>query len=63
LRTRATPVLGALVALALVREAGYVLAVMTAPGSLQNAREPLLLHRYEVLDSTGVSGLAAIVRD
>jgi peptidoglycan/xylan/chitin deacetylase (PgdA/CDA1 family) len=47
---------------ALVRRAGYVLAVTTRPGSLQEARHPLELHRYEVLDSTGVAGLAAILK-
>ncbi len=45
----------------LVREAGYVLAVTTRPGSAQSAQEPLELHRYEILDSTGVAGLAAIL--
>jgi peptidoglycan/xylan/chitin deacetylase (PgdA/CDA1 family) len=46
----------------LVRQAGYVLAVTTEPGSAQSARSPLALHRYEVLDTTGVSGLAAMLR-
>jgi peptidoglycan/xylan/chitin deacetylase (PgdA/CDA1 family) len=46
---------------ALVRQAGYVLAVTTQPGSRQDARAPLALHRYEVLDTTGVSGLASIL--
>jgi peptidoglycan/xylan/chitin deacetylase (PgdA/CDA1 family) len=46
---------------ALVREAGYVLAVTTDPGSVQESADPLELHRYEVLDSTGVAGLAALV--
>ena len=49
-------------AAALVRRAGYVLAVTTHPGSTQSARAPLELHRFEILDSTGVSGLAAILR-
>jgi peptidoglycan/xylan/chitin deacetylase (PgdA/CDA1 family) len=50
----------AVVALAL--KAGYVMAVTTQPGSLQSARDPLTLHRYEVLDTTGVAGVAAFVR-
>jgi peptidoglycan/xylan/chitin deacetylase (PgdA/CDA1 family) len=45
----------------LVREAGYVLAVTTRPGAMQNAAAPLELHRYEILDTTGVSGLRALV--
>jgi peptidoglycan/xylan/chitin deacetylase (PgdA/CDA1 family) len=47
---------------ALVRQAGYVLAVTTQPGSTQDARQPFALHRYEVLDTTGVSGLASLLR-
>jgi peptidoglycan/xylan/chitin deacetylase (PgdA/CDA1 family) len=47
---------------ALVRQAGYVLAVTTQPGSTQDARHPFALHRYEVLDTTGVNGLAALLR-
>jgi peptidoglycan/xylan/chitin deacetylase (PgdA/CDA1 family) len=46
---------------ALARKAGYVLAVTTDPGSLQSASEPLLLHRYEVLDTTGGGGLAGLL--
>ncbi len=46
----------------LVREAGYVLAVTTHPGSVQHANHPLELHRFEILDSTHVSGLAALLR-
>jgi peptidoglycan/xylan/chitin deacetylase (PgdA/CDA1 family) len=46
---------------ALVRRAGYVLAVTTQPGALQSAQTPLELHRYEILDSTHVSGLAALL--
>jgi peptidoglycan/xylan/chitin deacetylase (PgdA/CDA1 family) len=46
----------------LVAEAGYVLAVTTQPGAVQQAGDPLELHRYEVLDSTGVAGLAALLR-
>jgi len=45
----------------LVRRAGYVLAVTTTPGADQDARQPLELHRYEVLDSTGVAGFASLV--
>ncbi len=45
----------------LVRKAGYVLAVTTQPGSLQAADRPLELHRDEVLDTTGVTGLAAML--
>jgi peptidoglycan/xylan/chitin deacetylase (PgdA/CDA1 family) len=47
---------------ALVRQAGYVLAVTTEPGSAQRAQQPFALHRYEVLDTTGVRGLAALLR-
>jgi peptidoglycan/xylan/chitin deacetylase (PgdA/CDA1 family) len=46
----------------LVRQAGYVLAVTTQPGSAQNAHLPFALHRYEVLDTTGVRGLASLLR-
>jgi peptidoglycan/xylan/chitin deacetylase (PgdA/CDA1 family) len=46
---------------ALARKAGYVLAVTTDPGSGQSASQPLLLHRYEVLDSTGAGGLAGFL--
>ena len=46
----------------LARRAGYVLAVTTRPGTLQDARAPLELRRFEVLDSTGVAGVAALVR-
>ena len=45
----------------LVRQAGYVLAVTTRPGATQDARAPFALHRYEVLDTTGVRGLAALL--
>jgi peptidoglycan/xylan/chitin deacetylase (PgdA/CDA1 family) len=48
-------------AVELVRRAGYVLAVTTQPGKVQSAQAPLELHRYEILDSTGVGGLAAIL--
>ena len=43
---------------ALVRQAGYVLAVTTQPGSTQDARAPFALHRYEVL---GMCKIAAII--
>jgi len=46
---------------ALVRRAGYVLAVTTRPGSTQDAADPLELHRYEVLDTTGVAGVEAML--
>jgi peptidoglycan/xylan/chitin deacetylase (PgdA/CDA1 family) len=39
--------------------AGYLLAVTESPGSVQAA--PLLLHRYEILPSTGVAGVRALV--
>ncbi len=45
----------------LARRAGYVLAVTTQPGAVQSAQTPLELHRYEILDSTHVSGLAALL--
>jgi len=46
----------------LVRQAGYVLAVTTRPGAVQDARAPLELRRLEILDSTGVAGLGALLR-
>jgi peptidoglycan/xylan/chitin deacetylase (PgdA/CDA1 family) len=45
----------------LARRAGYVLAVTTEHGVVQSARRPLALRRVRVLDSTGVSGLAAML--
>jgi peptidoglycan/xylan/chitin deacetylase (PgdA/CDA1 family) len=45
----------------LVRQAGYVLAVTTQPGSAQDARAPFALHRFRVLDTTGVRGLASML--
>ena len=47
---------------ALARRAGYVLAVTTRPGDTQSAATPLELRRDEILDTTGVSGLAALLR-
>jgi outer membrane protein assembly factor BamB/peptidoglycan/xylan/chitin deacetylase (PgdA/CDA1 family) len=46
---------------ALARQAGYVTAVTTSPGRTQSAQAPLELHRYEILDTTGVAGLASIL--
>ncbi|HEU5064977.1 MAG TPA: polysaccharide deacetylase family protein [Gaiellaceae bacterium] len=45
----------------LARRAGYVLAVTTEHGVVQSARSPLALRRLRILDSTGVSGLAAML--
>ena len=47
----------------LARRAGYVLAVTTEGGSVQSARRPLALRRLQVLDSTGVAGLAAMLEE
>jgi peptidoglycan/xylan/chitin deacetylase (PgdA/CDA1 family) len=47
---------------ALARRAGYALAMTTRPGSRQDGRDPLELRRFEVLDTTGVRGLAALLR-
>jgi peptidoglycan/xylan/chitin deacetylase (PgdA/CDA1 family) len=46
---------------ALTREAGYVLAMTTLPGVDQRAAAPLELRRLEILDSTGVRGLASLL--
>ena len=46
----------------LSRRAGYVLAVTTEYGVVQSARRPLALSRLRVLDSTGVGGLAAMLK-
>ena len=45
----------------LVRQAGYVLAVTTHGGDQQSAQHPFELHRDEVLRTTGVGGLAAML--
>jgi peptidoglycan/xylan/chitin deacetylase (PgdA/CDA1 family) len=45
----------------LARNAGYVLAVTTHPGAEQSATKSLELHRYEVLDSTHIGGLAQML--
>jgi peptidoglycan/xylan/chitin deacetylase (PgdA/CDA1 family) len=45
----------------LARRDGYVLAVTTRPGDRQSGRRPLLLGRFEILDTTGVSGLEALL--
>jgi peptidoglycan/xylan/chitin deacetylase (PgdA/CDA1 family) len=47
---------------ALVRSAGYQLAVTTQAGTCQTAGRTLELRRLEVLDTTGVAGLAAMLR-
>jgi peptidoglycan/xylan/chitin deacetylase (PgdA/CDA1 family) len=46
----------------LARQAGYLLATTTRHGVLQSARDPFGLRRLRVLDSTGVRGLAALLR-
>ena len=46
----------------LAKKACYKLAVTTDWGSLQSAQRPFALKRLRVLDSTGVSGLAAMLR-
>lgn len=45
----------------LTRQAGYLLSVTTEWGARQSARRPFALKRLRVLDSTGVSGLAAML--
>jgi peptidoglycan/xylan/chitin deacetylase (PgdA/CDA1 family) len=45
----------------LARTAGYLAAMTTRGGSIQDGNSPLELRRYEVLDSSGVAGVAAIV--
>jgi peptidoglycan/xylan/chitin deacetylase (PgdA/CDA1 family) len=46
----------------LAKRAGYVLAVTTEHGSVQSARRPFALPRLRVLDSTGVAGLAEMLK-
>lgn len=46
---------------AVVRASGYALAVTTRSGACQSPAQPLQLHRLEVLDTTGVAGLRALV--
>ncbi|NUR74791.1 MAG: polysaccharide deacetylase family protein [Thermoleophilia bacterium] len=46
---------------ALAAQAGYRLAVTMRPGACQSSSRPLELERLEVLDSTGVDGLAALL--
>jgi peptidoglycan/xylan/chitin deacetylase (PgdA/CDA1 family) len=46
---------------ALARRAGYLLAVTTEPGAVHDSAHPLELRRFEILDSTGVAGLASFV--
>jgi hypothetical protein len=41
---------------------GVLLAVTTHPGTLQDASLPFELKRLSVLDTTGVAGVAALVR-
>jgi peptidoglycan/xylan/chitin deacetylase (PgdA/CDA1 family) len=45
----------------LAKKAGYKLAVTTDWGSLQSASRPFALKRLRVLNTTGVSGLAAML--
>jgi peptidoglycan/xylan/chitin deacetylase (PgdA/CDA1 family) len=45
------------------RKAGYLLATTTDWGALQSAERPLALKRFRILDTTGVSGLAALVAE
>lgn len=49
-------------AVALVRRAGYRLAFTTLPGDVQRANAPFVLHRDEILDTTGVRGLEALLK-
>jgi peptidoglycan/xylan/chitin deacetylase (PgdA/CDA1 family) len=46
----------------IARQAGYLLATTTIWGARQSASRPLQLQRFRVLDSTGVSGIAAMLR-
>jgi peptidoglycan/xylan/chitin deacetylase (PgdA/CDA1 family) len=45
----------------LAARAGYVLGFTERPGPSQSAAEPLLLHRDEVLPTTGLAGVEALV--
>ncbi|MGZ4389903.1 MAG: polysaccharide deacetylase family protein, partial [Gaiellaceae bacterium] len=45
----------------LARRAGYLLGVTERPGAVQSAADPLELHRFEVLDTTGVAGFSALL--
>ena len=45
----------------LAKKAGYKLAVTTDWGSVQSAQRPFALKRLRILDTTGVSGLAAML--
>jgi hypothetical protein len=45
----------------LARRAGYVLAVTTPFGAAKSGAARLALHRYEILDTTGVSGPTAVL--
>jgi peptidoglycan/xylan/chitin deacetylase (PgdA/CDA1 family) len=45
----------------LAKKAGYKLAVTTDWGTLQSAQHPFALKRLRILDTTGVSGLAAML--
>jgi peptidoglycan/xylan/chitin deacetylase (PgdA/CDA1 family) len=47
---------------ALARKAGYVMALTTHGGNIQTGAAPLQLHRVEVGDTTGVAGLASLLR-
>jgi peptidoglycan/xylan/chitin deacetylase (PgdA/CDA1 family) len=46
---------------ALVRKAGYLLAFTTLSGTMQRWNEPLVVRRDEILDTTGVAGLEALL--
>jgi peptidoglycan/xylan/chitin deacetylase (PgdA/CDA1 family) len=46
----------------LVAQAGYELAVTERPGTCQSSAHPLELERLEVLDTTGVQGVASMLR-
>lgn len=45
----------------LARRAGYLLGVTEQPGALQTAAGRLELRRFEILDTTGVAGLSALL--